>query len=250
MSPREFTAAYNAATAALDPTAAPLDDAFAAGGTLGTLVNYPRQLGAHASRLPWASFLGSCIRVEEPVPFFESLADEQRSRPRAYVSLGSFLSARTDVLERIARALQALGWDAVIATGAARPQALVTTPAGWVVEEHLPQVAALQACDIVVCHGGNNTVTEALTAGLPVLAAPFSTDQFAGAEDLRRAGLGNVIDPAAATSDEIAARLAELLGGDAARRAAALGSELRRTPGAPLAVEVLEATAAAPAVAA
>ena len=246
----EFTAAYNAATAALDPTAAPLDDAFAAGGTLGTLVNYPRQLGAHTSRLPRASFLGSCIRVEEPVPFFESLAGEQRSRPRAYVSLGSFLSARTDVLERIAHAIQALGWDAVIATGAARPQALATTPAGWVVEEHLPQVAALKACDIVVCHGGNNTVTEALTAGLPVLAAPFSTDQFAGAEDLRRAGLGDVIDPAAATGDEIAARLASLLGGDAARRAATLGRELRRTPGARLAVEVLEATAAAPAVAA
>ena len=186
----------------------------------------------------------------EPAPFFERLAGEQRSRPRAYVSLGSFLSARTDVLERIADAIQALGWDAVIATGAVRPQSLATTPPGWVVDEHLPQVAALKACDVVVCHGGNNTVTEALTAGLPVLAAPFSTDQFAGAEDLRRSGLGDVIDPAAATGDEIAARLAELHGGDAARRAAALGRELRRTPGAQVAVEVLEATAAAPAVAA
>ena len=73
-------------------------------------------------------------------------------------------------------------------------------------------------------------MTEALTAGLPVLAAPFSTDQFAGAEDLRRAGLGNVIDPTIATRDEIAARLGSLLGGDAPRRAAALGGELRRAP--------------------
>ena len=246
----EFTAAYNAATTALDPTAASLDNAFAAGGTLGTLINYPRQLGAHTRRLPQAWFLGSCIRAEEPVPFFESLAGEQRSRPRAYVSLGSFLSARTDVLQQIAHAIQALGWDTVMATGVARPQTLCTTPAGWVVEEHLPQVAALQSCDIVVCHGGNNTVTEALTAGLPVLAAPFSTDQFAGAEDLRRAGLGDVIDPTAATSDEIAARLTSLLGGDAPRRAAALGGELRRTPGARLAADIVEAAAAAPAVAA
>ena len=137
-----------------------------------------------------------------------------------------------------------------MATGVARPQTLCTTPAGWVVEEHLPQVAALQSCDIVVCHGGNNTVTEALTAGLPVLAAPFSTDQFAGAEDLRRAGLGDVIDPTAATRDEIAARLTSLLGGDAPRRAAALGGELRRTPGVRLAADIVEAAAAAPAVAA
>ncbi len=87
-------------------------------------------------------------------------------------------------------------------------------------------------CDIVVCHGGNNTVTEALTAGLPVLAAPFSTDQFAGAEDLRRAGLGDAIDPATTTADEIGTALTALLVGDAARRAAALGAELRRVPAA------------------
>ena len=246
----EFTAAYNAATTALDPTAAPLDDAFAAGGTLGTLVNYPRQIGAHRSRLPHASFLGSCIRGEEPSPLFESLARRQRSRPRVYVSLGSFLSARSDVLQRIADAIQSLGWDAVMATGVARPRLLDSTPAGWVVEEQVPQVAALQACDVVVCHGGNNTVTEALTAGLPVLAAPFSTDQFAGAEDLRRGGLGDVIDPSAATSDEIASRLTVLLDGDAAPRAAALGGELRRSPGAGLAADLLEAAAVAPAVAA
>ena len=82
-----------------------------------------------------------------------------------------------------------------IATGATDSQALGALPSSWVVREHLPQVAALEACDIVVCHGGNNTVTEALTAGLPVLAAPFSTDQFAGAEDLRRAGLGDADRP-------------------------------------------------------
>ena len=95
-------------------------------------------------------------------------------------------------------------------------------------------------CDIVVCHGGNNTVTEALTAGLPVLAAPFSTDQFAGAEDLRRAGLGDAIDPNAATVDEIAAALASLIDGDATRRAASLGAELRAAPGADDAADILE----------
>jgi UDP:flavonoid glycosyltransferase YjiC (YdhE family) len=105
-------------------------------------------------------------------------------------------------------------------------------------------VAALEACDIVVCHGGNNTVTEALTAGLPVLAAPFSTDQFAGAEDLRRAGLGEAIDPVTTTADEIATALTALLAGDAARQAAALGAELRRVPGAFVAAAALETAAA------
>ncbi len=240
----EFTASYNAVTAGLDSTATPLDDAFASGGTLGTLVNYPWQIGAHADRLPDVRFVGSCIRSEAPDGLFERLAHEHRERPRAYVSLGSFLSARTDVLQRITDALRTLGWNAVIATGATDPQALGTPPSGWIVKEHLPQVAALAACDIVVCHGGNNTVTEALTAGLPVLAAPFSTDQFAGAEDLRRAGLGDAIDPATTKAGEIVTALTALLDGATARRAAALGTELRRVPGAFEAAAALETAVA------
>jgi UDP:flavonoid glycosyltransferase YjiC (YdhE family) len=166
------------------------------------------------------------------------------------VSLGSFLSARTDVLQRIVQAVRTLGWDAVIAAGATEPQTLGPLPSTWVVAEHLPQVAALDACDVVVCHGGNNTVTEALTAGLPVLAAPFSTDQFAGAEDLRRAGLGDVVDPSTASADDIAARLTSLLEGGATPRAAALGAELRCAPGAEFAAEIVELAAVTSAVAA
>ncbi len=235
-----FTASYNAVTTSLDPTAPPLDDAFAAGGTLGTLVNYPWQFGAAPRRLPHARFLGSCVRAEAFATPCERLARTPGALPRAYVSFGSFLSLRTDVLIRIADALRILGWDAVVAAGATDPRRLGPVPSSWVVEAHLPQVSALAACDIVVCHGGNNTVTEALTAGLPVLAAPFSTDQFAGAEDLRRAGLGDTMDPNAATVDEIAAGLASLIDGTAARRAASLGAELRAAPGAEDAADVLE----------
>jgi len=246
----EFTATYNAAVTAIDATTTPVDDAFAAGGSLGTIVNYPGGIGAHAARLPYATFVGSCVRLQERDPFLASLAGENNARPRAYVSLGSFLSARTDVLQRITEALRILGWDAVIASGVNEPESLGSIPKGWVVRGHLPQVAALDACDIVICHGGNNTVTEALTAGLPVLAAPFSTDQFAGAEDLRRTGLGHAIDPNSATPAEIAARLVSLLRDGAAERTAALGRSLRSSPGAELAARAVEAAAASRALAA
>jgi len=59
-----------------------------------------------------------------------------------------------------------------------------------------------------------------------------------------------VIDPTLATHDEIAGRLRSLLDGDAPRRAAALGRELRRNPGPELAADILEAGAAASALAA
>ena len=54
-------------------------------------------------------------------------------------------------------------------------------PDGWLVREFLPQVALLGRCAVAVTHGGNNSVTESLHSGVPMLVLPFSTDQFAGA---------------------------------------------------------------------
>ncbi|MCY7302233.1 MAG: glycosyltransferase, partial [Thermoleophilia bacterium] len=156
----EFTAAYNAAVSALDPEADPLEDAFAAGGTAGTLVNYPAHLGGYAARRPHVGFVGSCVRAAQDDATIAGLDRGSRERPRAYVSLGSFLSARTDVLRSVSDALRMLGWDAVVATGATDPADLGSVPSTWVLAEHIPQIVALESCDLVVCHGGNNTVTE------------------------------------------------------------------------------------------
>ena len=79
----------------------------------------------------------------------------------------------------------------------------------------------------MICHGGNNTVTEALWAGVPLLVSPFSTDQFAGAEDVRRAGVGDVFDPNTTAPEEIASRALRVLAGPAPQRAATLAFTLR-----------------------
>lgn len=54
-----------------------------------------------------------------------------------------------------------------------------------------------------VTHGGNNSVTEALSLGVPLVVMPFSTDQFAGAEALERVGFGAALAPNDATVAEI-----------------------------------------------
>jgi zeaxanthin glucosyltransferase len=234
----EFTGRFNATLRSLAPSANPVEDAFAAGSPWLTLVNYPREL-ARRRRFPARTeLIGSCVR-DESDPELDGMSRDGE-RPRAYVALGSFLSARSDVLGRIVAALRTLGWDAVVASGAADPGELGPIPSGWVVRLFVPQVAALRSCDVVVCHAGNNTVTEALTEGLPILAAPFSTDQFAGAADLIETGLGAAFDPNRASPTEIAAKLQGLLAGDAPVRAAELGRQLRRAPGAERAAALLE----------
>ena len=232
-----FTRRFNETLLSLAPQARPVDDAFAEGGSQGTLVNYP----AHLADRPFpasTALVGPCVRDERGDPDLQAL-EPGGDPPRAYVALGSFLSARADVLRRIADALRAARLEAVIASGVTRPHELGPLPQSWIVRAHLPQVAALRACDVVICHGGNNTVMEALTAGLPVVALPFSTDQFAVASDVVAAGVGAALDPNRSSADDLARAVRHVLERSPRERARALGRELRRAPGAPRAAATL-----------
>jgi zeaxanthin glucosyltransferase len=206
-----FTADWNAALAELDPGAAPSEDAFAETGDV-LLLNYPGELHepARTALLGPHAFLGSSVRGEPRDEEVEAwlAADD---RPVVYVSLGSFLSVRSDVLARVAEALRGLDVRVALASGATSPAELGLVPEGWLLRPVLPQVTLLRHAALAVTHGGNNSVTEALTAGVPLLVLPLSTDQFAGAAALERTGLGEVLDPNAAAPEELREAAARLL---------------------------------------
>ncbi|MCS5714104.1 glycosyltransferase [Herbiconiux sp. CPCC 205716] len=234
-----FTAEWNAALLALEPSATSASSAFEEhGDTL--LFNYPVELADAGRRAvyPASSFIGSAVRSEdatEVAAVSEWIASS--SEPVVYVSFGSFLSVRDDVLARVVEALKALSADSplrvALAVGSADRSVLGELPSSWLVREFLPQVALLGAAAVAVTHGGNNSVTEAMTAGVPLLVMPFSTDQFAGAAALVDAGFAQALDPNAATPSAIAAALAALLplAPEPAARLAALSASLRATPG-------------------
>ncbi len=202
-----FTREWNAALATLAPDAPASADAFAEHGEL-LLYNYPGELSeaGRAARLPAHAFLGSAVRNEPPEPDVDAwlaASDE----PFVYVSFGSFLSVRDDVLARVAAALLSRGLRAAVAIGSADPVALGALgalPSSWLVREFLPQVTLLERAAAAVTHGGNNSVTEAMTFGVPLVVLPFSTDQFAGAAALEAAGFGVVLPPNTATVVELA----------------------------------------------
>jgi len=50
-------------------------------------------------------------------------------------------------------------------------------PANFMVQEKVPQLALLPHLNAVVCHGGHNTVCEALAHGLPLVVIPIAYDQ-------------------------------------------------------------------------
>jgi len=240
-----FAEEYAGALARLNPALTPPANPFAAASPWLTMVNYPAAL-ARRRRLPaTVRYIGSCARRGRADTRLEA-AVAALPRPRIYVSLGTFLSARDDVLERIVSAFREKPASLIVASGATEPATLRLVEPRHLVRDHLPQADVLPHCDLVICHGGNNTVTESLEAGVPLLVAPFASDQFAGAADVCRAGVGDALDPNEATPSEIARRAATLLAGDAPDRAAAVGTELRKRPGRSLAADLLIRMARAP----
>jgi UDP:flavonoid glycosyltransferase YjiC (YdhE family) len=232
-----FTAEWNVALRSLSRSAPLVSDALAAHGDQ-LLFNYPEALHdpARTTLLPPHVFLGSAVRTET-VPDDVRAWLEADDRPLVYVSFGSFLSARGDVLATVLTALRSLDVRVAVATGSARD--LPAPGQGWLVRDFLPQTALLARAALAVTHGGNNTVTEALTFGVPMLVLPFSTDQFAGAAAIERTGLGAALDPNAASAPDVIDAVRDLLAGRAPELAAELGSQLRATPGPELARSAL-----------
>ena len=227
-----FTRTFNGFVRSVDPRATPFSNAFAAGSCDLVLHNYPAAMGEYRRPMipPHARFVGPVVRDEQlDSESAEWLDRTSSSYPTVLVTFGSFFSLRTDVLQRVIEALSGSSVRAIIATGAAE-SSFLGVPNGWYARRHLPQVALLTHCDVVVTHGGNNTVMEALSAGVPLVVGPFSSDQFAGAADVARHGLGTVFDPNTSTPSEILSLVRRAL--SARHHARHLGQRLRSAPGA------------------
>jgi zeaxanthin glucosyltransferase len=226
-----FTHAYNETLLRLAPGAATVDDAFAAHGDL-VLYNYPSELHGpiRTSRLPRHAFIGSAVRSEDADPDTLSWLARPDERPLVVVSFGTFLSTRRDVLARVAAALRLVDARVALAIGDGSPADLGEVPSDWLVRSSLPQVTLLEQADLLITHGGNNSVTEALTFGVPMLVMPFSTDQFDGAAAVERGLAGVALDPNHASRPLIAGTVRGLLR-NPPPNPKTIGVRLRREPG-------------------
>ncbi len=232
---REFTDRFNEALLHCSSAAQPVENAFRAVSPSLTLLMYPEMLARRRSQLPHnVRFIGALPRRQVLPEDVAAQMRAQPTRPRVYVTLGSFLSHRRDLLNRVVRALSALPVNLVLATGV--HDAREWSDVDCLARRFWPQVPLLDECDLVISHGGNNTVTEALSAGLPQIIAPLSTDQFAGAADVERAGLGLAVDPNGTSVRDWIDRVETALAPSFRRRAKGIARILHRRPGANLSV--------------
>ena len=67
----------------------------------------------------------------------------------------------------------------------------------------LPQTKVIPLVDLVITHGGNNTVAESLYFGKPLIVLPLFADQHDNGQRVEESGLGFRFPPYQVTKEEL-----------------------------------------------
>jgi MGT family glycosyltransferase len=220
--------------------AAPLPDLeFIPEGALNLYV-YPREADYTAARPlgpSWHRLDSSVRETDEPFELPPGLAG--RSGALVYLSLGSLGSADVELMRRLVGFLAGTPHRYIVSKGPLHAE-LALPPNMWGAE-FVPQTSVIPQADLVITHAGNNTTTEALHFGKPMVCLPLFWDQYDNAQRMAELGLGVRLDPYRVTSQELRGAIDGLLGQEDLRsRLADLGQAIRGRDGLRHAADLIE----------
>jgi MGT family glycosyltransferase len=166
----------------------------------------------------------------------------EREGPLVYLSLGSLGSADVDLMRRLIGMLAESPYRVIVSKG---PQhELLTLADNMAGAEFLPQTRILPEVDLVITHGGNNTVTECMRFGKPMVLLPLFWDQYDNAQRVDERGFGVRLPTYGVEKEELTAAIDRLLGDRGlADRLAAASRRLAAKPGTERAADLIERVA-------
>jgi MGT family glycosyltransferase len=195
-------------------------------------LDYPRSLSLGSS---WSN-LQTCVRGTD-APWEPPDLD---GRGIVYLSLGSLGSADVPLMKELVAELADTPHRYIVSKG---PQhAEYDLADNMIGEEFLPQTSVLPHVDVVITHGGNNTTTECMWFGKPMVVLPIFWDQHDNAQRVDETGYGVRLRTYDRAGGELAAALDRMLSDEQVRaRCAAAGERLRLQPGTERAADLIEA---------
>jgi MGT family glycosyltransferase len=159
-----------------------------------------------------------------------------------YLSLGSLGCMDLGLMQRLIDALAQTPHRTIVSMGPLKDQ--MRLGPNMYGDRFLPQPSILPQCDLLITHGGNNTVCEGFHFGLPMIGLPLFWDQYDNAQRLDETGFGVRLPTYAWTDDALIGAVDRLLANDALRaRMATIATKIRAEPGRIAAADVLERVA-------
>jgi UDP:flavonoid glycosyltransferase YjiC (YdhE family) len=163
----------------------------------------------------------------------------ERDGALIYLSLGSLGSADVALMQRLVDLLATTEHRVIVSKGPLADQ--ITLHENQVGEGFLPQPAILPQVDLVITHGGNNTVTEAFHHGKPMIVLPLFWDQVDNAQRVDETGFGRRLSTYGLRDEELTDAIDELLADRSlAGRLASMSSRIKSTSGTVRAADLIE----------
>jgi MGT family glycosyltransferase len=160
-----------------------------------------------------------------------------------YFSLGSLGSADVGLMQRVIDLLGTTPHRYIVSKGPLHAEIKLADNM-WGAEI-VPQTKILPLVDLVITHGGNNTTTEALHFGKPMVLLPLFWDQYDNAQRIHELGYGVRLLTYAFGDEELVGAVERLLADTGLReRLAEAGAEIRRRDGLRKAADLIEGAAA------
>jgi UDP:flavonoid glycosyltransferase YjiC (YdhE family) len=172
------------------------------------------------------------------------------ARPTVYITLGTELAREPEfypsVLQTIIAGLRDAPVNLIVTIGRENdPADFGPQPTNVHIERYIPQSLLLPQCDLMVMHGGSNSLLAALDVGVPMVVVPLIADQFFNAHIVQELRLGLVVPHAQLTPASLRAAVDEVLAHPLYREnVRRLQAEMHALPDQHYAVELIEQVAA------
>jgi MGT family glycosyltransferase len=194
---------------------------------------FPRELDYTDARPlgdTWHRVDSSVRETDEPYVVPPPLADRPHDSGLIYLSLGSLGSADIGLMQRLVDVLSTTRHRVIVSMGPRADELrLADNMAGAAT---LPQTTVMPQVDLVITHGGNNTTTEAMHFGKPMIVLPLFWDQYDNAQRVHELGFGVRLPTYSFTDAELTAAVERILADTVLReRIAAVGADIRARDG-------------------
>ncbi|MDP3296873.1 MAG: glycosyltransferase [Thermodesulfovibrionia bacterium] len=112
---------------------------------------------------------------------------EKNNKPLIYITMGT--TGIGDFFHKVYELFKASKMTAIITTGA-QVSNMETIEGKIYVEPFIDGDLVMEQCDLVVCHGGNGTIYQALQHGKPIIGIPTIPDQKFNMRRVEALGIG------------------------------------------------------------
>ena len=206
---------------------------------------YPEELDYTRSRpldSTWTRMDSSVRDTDGDFILPEVVTERPLGSALIYLSLGSLGSADVELMQRLISILGKTNHRFIVSKG---PQhASFDVAPNMYGAEFLPQTKIIPRVDLVITHGGNNTVIEALHFGKPMIVLPLFWDQYDNAQRVSETGFGLRLETYSFTDSDLTEAIERLLSdSDLKARLATTSARIQKADGIKIGADVIETVA-------